>query len=255
MEHPDSTEKVRELRLEQVSAVSHLGRSRLLDRISFTVDRPGQKIGIIGASGAGKTTLLRLLNRLAEPSEGQIFWQGQPLSHYSAPALRQQIMLVPQEPQLLGMTVEQALTYPLQLQRCSPAEVSARMERWEQRLDIPKAWRSRQALELSAGQRQWVGLCRAFIAQPQLLLLDEPTSCLDSGRTGLLLHALGQIGCTVIIVSHQLTVVQQLCDRILLLDQGQLRQDKTRQKTDWNEIQGILTEKSAAALSDWNDFS
>ncbi len=255
MQHPNSTEKVPELRLEQVSAVGNLGRSRLLDCISFTVDRSGHKIGIVGASGAGKTTLLRLLNRLAEPSEGQIFWQGQSLSHYPVPALRQQIMLVPQEPQLLGMTVEQALAYPLQLQRFSSAEVEARMGCWEQRLDIPQEWRSRQALELSAGQRQWVGLCRAFIAQPQLLLLDEPTSCLDPGRTELLIHALGQISSTVIIVSHQLSVVEQLCDRILWLDQGQLRQDKTHQETDWSEIQTTLTQKSAAAISDWNDFS
>jgi D-methionine transport system ATP-binding protein len=253
MEHLNATETASELRLEQVSVISTLG-ARLLDRISFTVDRAGGIIGIVGASGAGKTTLLRLLNRLAEPSEGQIFWQGQPLSRYPVPALRQQIMLVPQAPQLLGMTVAQALAYPLQLQGCSPADIQARIERWEQRLDIPQEWRSRQALELSAGQRQWVGLCRAFIAQPQLLLLDEPTACLDSGRTELLIHALGQIGCTVIVASHQLGVAQQLCDRIIWLDQGQLRQDNTQQETDWSEIQSILTEKSAAAVSDWNDF-
>jgi D-methionine transport system ATP-binding protein len=254
MEHPNPTETVSELRLEQVSVISNLG-SRLLDRISFRVDRADGTIGIVGASGAGKTTLLRLLNRLAEPSQGQIFWQGQPLSRYPVPALRQQIMLVPQEPQLLGMTVEQALAYPLQLQHVPPAELEARIEGWVQRLDIPEEWRSRQALELSAGQRQWVGLCRAFIAQPQLLLLDEPTSCLDLGKTELLIHALGQIGCTVIIVSHQPGVVQQLCDRVIWLDRGQLRQDNIRQETDWREIQTILTEKSAAAAADWNDFS
>lgn len=255
MEHPNSIQKIPELKLEQVSVLGHLGDSRLLDRISFTVDRPGHKIGIVGASGAGKTILLRLLNRLIDPSEGQIFWQGQPLAAYPVPALRQQIMLVPQEPQLLGMTVAQALAYPLHLQNLSPAEVEARVDCWEQRLDIPQEWRSRQALELSAGQRQWVGLCRGFIAQPQLLLLDEPTAWLDSGRTERLIHALGQIGGTVIIVSHQLAVVQQLCDRVIWLDRGQLRQDNIRQETDWSEIQAILTEKSAAAASDWNDFS
>ncbi|WP_404785060.1 energy-coupling factor ABC transporter ATP-binding protein [Altericista sp. CCNU0014] len=254
MEQLNSSETVSELRLEQVSVVSHLGHTRLLDRISFAVDRPGCKIGIVGASGAGKTTLLRLLNRLAEPSEGQIFWRGQPLSHYPVPSLRQQVMLVPQEPQLLGMTVEQALAYPLQLQGFPPAEVAARIERWEQRLDIPEEWRSRSALELSAGQRQWVSLARGFVAQPQLLLLDEPASSLDPGKTELLIRVLGQIGGTVAIVSHQLAMIQKLCDRILWIDRGQLRQDKTRLEMDWEEVQSVLSKKSAAAVSDWNDF-
>jgi D-methionine transport system ATP-binding protein len=255
MEYPPNTSVgMPELSLEQVSVVSHLGHTHLLDQISCCIEQPGSKIGIVGASGAGKTTLLRLLNRLIDPTEGQILWQGQPFKTYDAPILRQRIMLVPQEPQLLGMTVEQALMYPLQLQKLAPVELQQRLDLWMQRLEIPQEWQARQALELSVGQRQWVSLCRAFIAQPQILLLDEPTSALDSGRIELLCHILGQLHCTVLIASHQHAVLQKLCDRILWIDQGCLRQDKPVQETNWSEIQTVLSEKMAAQ-SPWDDFN
>jgi D-methionine transport system ATP-binding protein len=254
MDHPSTTLGRAELELEQVSVISGLGHVHLLDQISFRVEQPGSKIGIVGASGSGKTTLLRLLNRLIDPTEGRVLWQGQPSKAVPAPILRQQVMLVPQESQLLGMTVEQALVYPLQLQKLSTAEIQQRIERWERHLDIPSEWKSRQALELSMGQRQWVSLCRALIAQPQMLLLDEPTSALDPGRIELLCSILRQLKGSVLIVSHQYDVLQSLCDRILWIDQGQLRQDKTAQNINWSEIQTVLSKK-AAASADWTDFS
>jgi D-methionine transport system ATP-binding protein len=243
-----------ELALEQVSVISGLGHVYLLNQISFRIEQPGLKIGIVGASGAGKTTLLRLLNRLIDPNEGKIFWQGQSLKDYPPPSLRQRVMLVPQDPQLLGMTVEQALTYPLQLQKLSPADIAQRMAQWEERLNIPQDWKLRQPMELSGGQRQWVSLSRALIAQPQVLLLDEPTSALDSGRIELLCHVLGQLPCTVLIASHQYLVLQKLCDRILWIDRGQLKQDTAIQETNWSEFQTVLSEKMAAQanLDDFN---
>jgi D-methionine transport system ATP-binding protein len=252
MENPNTG--MPELALEQVSVVSGMGQVYLLNQISFRIEQSESKIGIVGASGAGKTTLLRLLNRLIEPTEGQILWQGQPLREYPSPRLRQRVMLVPQDPQLLGMTVEQALTYPLQLQKLSPADIQERLERWEQRLNIPQDWKARQSLELSGGQRQWVSLSRALIAQPQMLLLDEPTSALDSGRIELLCHILRQLPCTVLIASHQHSVLERLCDRILWIDQGQLRQDKTIQETNWPEIQTILSKKMAVQAANWDAF-
>jgi D-methionine transport system ATP-binding protein len=243
-----------ELALEQVSVVSGMGQVHLLNQISFRIEQSESKIGIVGASGAGKTTLLRLLNRLIEPTEGQILWQGKPLREYPSPSLRQRVMLVPQDPQLLGMTVEQALTYPLQLQKLPPADIQQRMARWEQRLNIPQDWKARQSLELSGGQRQWVSLSRALIAQPQILLLDEPTSALDSGRIELFCHILRQLPCTVLIASHQHSVLESLCDRILWIDQGQLRQDKTIQETNWPEIQTILSQKMAVQAANWDAF-
>jgi D-methionine transport system ATP-binding protein len=254
MDHLNTTLGMAELELDQVSVISGFGHTRLLNQISFRIEQPGSRIGIVGASGSGKTTLLRLLNRLIDPTEGRILWQGQPNKNIPAPLLRQQIMLVPQESQLLGMTVEQTLAYPLQLQKLPVAEIQQRLERWESRLDIPSEWMSRQALELSVGQRQWVSVCRALMAQPQMLLLDEPTSALDPGRIELLCNVLRQLKCSVLIVSHQYSVLQRLCDRILWIDQGQLRQDQPTQAINWSEIQTVLSEK-AAASADWTDFN
>jgi D-methionine transport system ATP-binding protein len=239
-----------ELVLRNVTLGRAQGSSSILDDISFTT-KPFSKIGVVGASGAGKTSLLRLINRLAEPDGGQIFWRGKPLSQYSAPLLRQQIMLVPQEPRLLGMTVEQAIAYPLQLQRISSEQIKQRTQLWQKRLPVPDEWQSRQELELSVGQRQWVSIVRAITAQPQILLLDEPTSALDSGRIEQLAHGIKQLECSVFVVSHQLSLIEKTCDHILWLDQGKLRQDCSAQEMDWQSVRTLLAEKNA--VPDWED--
>lgn len=239
-----------ELVLTQVTVGRAQGSSVILDDISFKAEA-FSKVGIVGASGAGKTTLLRLINRLAEPDGGQIFWRGKPLSQYSAPLLRQQIMLVPQEPRLLGMTVDQAIAYPLQLQRLSSAQIEQRTQLWQKRLPIPDEWRSRQELELSVGQRQWVSIVRAITAQPQVLLLDEPTSALDSGRVEQLAHGIQQLDCSVFVVSHQLSLIEKTCDHVLWLDQGRLRQDCSALEMDWQSVKTLLAEKNE--IPDWED--
>jgi D-methionine transport system ATP-binding protein len=239
-----------ELVLKQVTLERGQGSSAILDNISFTT-KPGSKVGVVGASGAGKTTLLRLLNRLAEPDGGQIFWLGKPLSQYAAPLLRQQIMLVPQEPRLLGMTVEQAISYPLQLQRLSPAQIEQRTQLWQKRLPVPDEWRSRQELELSVGQRQWVSIVRALTAQPRILLLDEPISALDSGRIEQLAYGIKQLDCSVFIVSHQLSLIETTCDHVLWLDQGRLRQDCSALEMDWQSVKTLLAERNE--ILDWDE--
>jgi D-methionine transport system ATP-binding protein len=246
-----SDEESLALRFDQVSVLSPSGHDHLLHQISFCIDRLGEKVGIVGASGSGKTTLLRLINRLIDPSEGQIFWQGKDLRHYDSPALRQQIMLVPQEPRLLGMTVEQTLAYPLQLQNCSVGQIQQQVQTWCQRLGVPEAWRLRQEQALSVGQRQWISLVRALIVQPQVLLLDEPTSALDPGRIEQLIQTLQQMNCTILLASHQQTVVEKLCDRLLWLDKGTLRQDQPMQTVNWPTIQATL-EAHEASTTDWD---
>ncbi|HEY9826275.1 MAG TPA: ATP-binding cassette domain-containing protein [Stenomitos sp.] len=242
------------LRLEGVSVLDSLGRSRLLDNVSFSIEDVGSKIGIVGASGAGKTTLLRVLNRLIDPNAGQVFWHHKPLQTYPVPQLRQRIMLVPQEPRLLGMTVAETLAYPLQLQQCTKGLIQQRVQDWCQRLEIPEAWQARQEFELSVGQRQWVSLARAFIAQPEVLLLDEPTSALDTGRVDLLMTLLAHLDATVLMVSHQLTTIQKVCDRILWVEQGRLAQDCLSSAMDWDNLKMVLTKAAASSESEAEDF-
>jgi D-methionine transport system ATP-binding protein len=239
-----------ELVLRQVVLGRAQGSATILNNISFST-KQFSKVGVVGASGAGKTSLLRLINRLAEPDGGQILWRGKPLSQYSAPLLRQQIMLVPQEPRLLGMTVEQAIAYPLQLQRMSVEQIEQRTQLWQKRLPVPDEWRSRQELELSVGQRQWVSIVRALTAQPQILLLDEPTSALDSGRIEQLAHGLKQLDCSVLVASHQLSFIENICDHVLWLDQGQLRQDCSTLEMDWQAVKTELAENNE--ILEWDD--
>jgi D-methionine transport system ATP-binding protein len=238
MQHvePEDTE----LCFEQVSLWSPSGHVRLLHEISFCIPQSGHKVGLMGPSGSGKTTLLRLINRLVEPSTGCIYWQGQPLSHYPAPALRQQVMLVPQEPRLLGMTVAQAMAYPLQIQNLSPEKTRVQVQYWCERLEIPDAWHARQEQELSIGQRQWVCLGRALVAQPKILLLDEPTSALDSGRVWQMIQVLQSLDCTILLASHHRNVVEQLCEHLLWITQGTIWQDKPINQVDWSALQDML---------------
>ncbi len=147
------------LQLSDVGLTDFLGRHHLLENISFTVNR-GDRLAIMGPSGSGKTTLLRLINRLQDPSAGSILLESQPLTKIPIINLRQQIVLVPQEPKLLGMTVQETLAYPLILQKLSIAKIKQRIDQWRSQLSIPDDWLERHELQLSLGQRQLIGITR-----------------------------------------------------------------------------------------------
>lgn len=246
----DSLSKSRQpqLQLQQIDVVTELGNQYLLQNISLDVFT-GERIGIIGASGSGKTTLLRLLNRLSSPTAGQILFEQQPLTDWLVLSLRQQLMLVPQEPKLLGMTVQEALAYPLQLQNLPDQDIASRVQTWRQRLGIPEAWLTSTELQLSVGQRQLVSLARACVTEPKLCLLDEPTSALDPGTIDRVIKALTASGMTLVIASHQYEFLNQICDRILWLHQGKLILDAPMSEIDWADIKAELT--AQAEQDDW----
>jgi D-methionine transport system ATP-binding protein len=256
------------LRLDRVSLVPKLFSSRnskkngtlvaetayLLQDISFEAFR-GDRVSIVGPSGAGKTTLLRLLNRLSEPTRGVIYLDGRALSQIPVTQLRQQIVLVLQESKLLGMTVQQALEYPLTLQQLGKKAIQQRIGEWVERLHIPSEWLDRTELQLSVGQRQLVAIARALVMQPEILLLDEPTSALDAGRAELLLRILQDLslnhGRTVLMINHQLELAEQFCDRILQLKQGRLLQDLPKEQVDWQEVRQQLVSAEATQAGEW----
>ncbi|MGK7936462.1 MAG: ATP-binding cassette domain-containing protein, partial [Xenococcaceae cyanobacterium] len=124
------------IELRQVSLTASIGSAYLLQDVSFKVDR-GDKLAIIGATGSGKTTLLRLLNRLSTPTNGEIYLEEKHLSQIPVIQLRQQIVLVPQEPKLLGMSAQETLAYPLTLQKLPLKEIRQRVETWRNALQIP----------------------------------------------------------------------------------------------------------------------
>lgn len=231
------------LELTRVSLTTSVGLDYLLQDISFIVNR-GEKIAIVGASGSGKTSLLRILNRLVSPTEGEIFFLNKPYKEHNVLELRQQIMLVPQEPKLLGMTVKEALTYPLQLQQLSSTKISDRVIKWCDVLQIPPEWLERNELQLSLGQRQLITIARALILEPTILLLDEPTSALDIKLSNHLLAVLSQVNLTnqmtILMVNHQLEIAQKISDRILYFNSGKLLQDISSTPENWQQIEQLL---------------
>lgn len=237
------TEQSPLLRLESVSLHTEISRQLLLKNISFNVQK-GDILGLIGGSGAGKTTLLRILNRLRDSTEGSIYFQNQELKTIPSISLRTQIVLVPQEPKLLGMTVKQALTYPLQLLRLTPTEIKSRLSYWIRELNIPEEWLERNELQLSLGQKQLVAIARALIMQPQVLLLDEPTSALDIAKADFILSKLTKLAennnTTILISSHQLDLLKKYVQRVIVLDKGLLIQDKIVADIDWHEVNETL---------------
>ena len=245
-----------QLQLAQVSLSAAEGRVSLLQNISFQV-AAGEFVAIVGPSGAGKTSLLRLLNRLSEPTSGTIYWADRALTEVPPVQLRQQVMLVMQEPKLLEMTVKATLAYPLQLRGLGEAAIQKQVVPWLERLQIPNDWLSRTALQLSLGQRQRVAVARALIAQPKILLLDEPTSALDLGHATHLLTVLSELAqtqqMTILMVNHQLDFAQKFCTRLLYLQQGKLTQDTPTEAVDWSQLRQDLLQLQAQDAMEWGE--
>lgn len=241
-----------QLRLDRVSLSASVGSRFLLKDISFTV-HPGDRICLIGPSGAGKTSLLRLLNRLNEPSAGTIYLEDSDYRTIPVIQLRQQIPLVQQESKLLGMTVKDALEYPLVLRGLEKSQIQQRVLYWSEQLHIPQDWLERSEVQLSVGQRQIVAIARALVIQPKILLLDEPTSALDAGRANQLLQVLANSQTTILMVNHQLELAQSFCQRVLYLQGGRLIHDLPNSpELDWHKLRDDLVQAEIKAAQEWS---
>lgn len=231
------------LELEQVSLQAPLGSSYLLQDISFTVSR-GDRLVLISPSGGGKTTLLRLLNRLIDPTRGNIRFQGDRLERLEILQLRRQVVYLPQEPRLLGMNVGEAIAYPLRLQGLPEAEIHSRLQYWCQQLHIPQQWHECGEVQLSVGQRQRVAIARALVMEPRLLLLDEPTASLDFGSASQILHVLSAWSerdrRAYIMANHDLELAKQYSDRVAYLESGQLLHIVPTSAVNWQQMRQTL---------------
>ncbi len=187
----------------------------------------GEVLAVIGPNGAGKSTLLLVLARLLQPLTGRVYFRGSPIEQENDLSYRRRIALVLQEPLLMHQTVFDNVACGLRFRGMARATVKQRTEDWLKRLDIYPL-RNRPAQRLSGGEAQRTSLARAFVLQPELLLLDEPFSALDAPTRGRLmqdLHALlSQTNITTVFITHDLDEALLLGDRVAVLLGGVLRQ-------------------------------
>ena len=202
--------------------------TRLFEDLSWRLDK-GCHATIEGPSGSGKTSFLRLLSGLISPTFGTIAWQGQPYARH----IRQDIVYVAQTPKLLGMTVAEAIAYPLKLRLTPESQIQTRVADITDRLEIPTSWLTQTELQLSQGSQQWVSLARALVMAPIVLLLDEPTATLDElqrYRLMDILQALPNTTCSI--ASHDVDWVNALAPNRLTLASRTDRQE-TRDDERW----------------------
>ena len=215
-----------ELRNLSKSFTTAEGPVEALKHVSLTVN-DGDIYGIIGMSGAGKSTLVRCINMLERPTEGSVLLDGRDLGALSKKemqAVRREVTMIFQSFNLLMQsTCLQNVMYPLKLIRTPRAEAEKRARELLNTVGLPdKA--SVYPAQLSGGQQQRVAIARALATNPRVLLCDEATSALDPKTTQSILELIRQInrdtGITVIIITHQMSVVQEICNRVAILENG-----------------------------------
>lgn len=197
-----------------------------LNRISLSVYE-GEIYGIVGMSGAGKSTLIRCINRLDTPNEGQVLYRGRDVLKMDRRELlrtrRKMGMIFQQFNLFMQRTIAENVRYPLDIAGIAKKESEQRVSELLEIVGLSDKAASYPA-QLSGGQRQRVGIARALACEPDLLLCDEATSALDPMTTQSILTLLQDInrrlGITILLITHEMAVIRQICSRVAILDGG-----------------------------------
>ena len=201
---------------------------RAVDDVSLEIER-GEIFGVIGYSGAGKSTLVRLINALESPTSGTVIIDGETITGRTERQLRPvraRIGFIFQQFNLLGSrTVAGNIGYPLQVAHWSKERREARVTELLEFVGLSDKARQYPD-QLSGGQKQRVGIARALATSPGLLLADEATSALDPETTrdvlDLLRRVNTELGVTIVVISHEMSVVSYLCDRVAVMEAGKV---------------------------------
>ena len=187
----------------------------------------GETLTVVGPNGAGKSTLLLALARLIQPASGEIIYDGRSQKQWDELEYRRKISFVFQSPLLMDMSVEQNVALGLTFRGIPKDEISERVGEWMKQLGVG-ALSKRPAGQLSGGEAQRVSLARAFVLEPELLLLDEPFSALDPPTRAKLFEDLSALlkkdHRTAVFVTHNLNEATKLSQRIAVIVGGMLRQ-------------------------------
>ncbi len=219
--------------------LKHLGKTyssasgsvEALKDISLTIS-DGEIFGIIGLSGAGKSTLVRCINLLERPTSGEVWVDGQNLTALGRKELlqvRRQIGMIFQGFNLLEQrTVLRNVCFPLEIGGTPKAEAKKRAEKLLAIVGLAEK-AANYPSQLSGGQKQRVAIARALATNPKYLLCDEATSALDPNTTRSILELLRDInkklGVTIIVITHEMKVIDQICDRVAVIDKSQIAEE------------------------------
>jgi len=202
---------------------------KAVDGVSLNI-KEGETFGLVGESGCGKSTLSRTLLGLEPPTSGKVLFEGAELPRKMPPKIRQKIQMIFQDP-IASLnprwTIGELIREPLLIHKtCSPAESVERAKEMMELCGLPRDYYNRYPNEFSGGQCQRVGIARALILKPRLVICDEPVSALDvsvrSQVLNLLLELQEKMGLTYLFVSHDLAVIRTICDRVGVMYLGKL---------------------------------
>ena len=216
--------------LEAKAIAKTFGKVAAVRGVSFSLKR-GETFGIVGESGSGKSTIARLVLRLIEPSGGAVYFRGRDLTSLGKEDLRRErrhMQMIFQDP--FGslnprMTIGELIAEPLRAHEIgAPDERDARVLKLLDEVGLPAAAHTRYPHEFSGGQRQRIAIARALASEPALIVADEPVSALDVSVQAQVLNLLLDLkerhGVTLLFISHDLRVVEFLCDRIAVMYLG-----------------------------------
>lgn len=212
---------------------TYKGRERTLEDLSFEV-APGESVAIVGPTGAGKSTLISLLPRFYDPGAGRILVDGVDIRDVTLDSLRTQISMVLQEPLLFSGMIEDNIRYGRPEATQDEVRAAAKAANAHDFImELPRRYRTKlgeRGSKLSGGERQRLSVARAFLMDAPILVLDEPTSAIDSRTEAVILEALGRLmeGRTTFMIAHRLSTVRN-ADQILVVNDGRIIQRGTHE--------------------------
>lgn len=208
----------------------HFGHLEVLRGIDIDIHK-GEVVAVIGPSGSGKSTFIRCLNRLEEPTDGAVIFEGQQINTKGADIdkIRQKIGMVFQNFNLFSnMTIMQNITAaPINVKKIPKAQAEERALKLLDRVGL-KDKAGEYPVRLSGGQRQRVAIARALAMDPDILLFDEPTSALDPEMVGEVLNVMKELaeeGMTMVVVTHEMGFAREVSDWVIFIDQGIIQEE------------------------------
>ena len=242
--------------IECKDITKRFGQFTALDNVSIDVPE-GKIFGLLGPNGAGKTTLLRIINQITIPTEGTVLFNGSPMTEETV----RQIGYLPEERGLYKkMKVGEQAMYLARLKGMSAAEAAKALKEWFVKFEI-RSWWDKKVEDLSKGMAQKVQFITTVVHRPKLLILDEPFSGFDPVNTQLIrdeiLH-LRDEGTTIILSTHNMESVEELCDNIALINKSKLvitgATDEVRGRWGSNQVE-LLYNTAAAELPEGKTYS